>query len=180
MSEFSRFFAPYNDAAPSSHLPQLRNMRERWFTGAWARKSLTLRYIGSLFGLAIGISLVSGTPAKALEQYRCVVEDFIGFEDDEPFKQKNKRKTFELLVKDKEVVVFSKSRDFKDSEDRYRIIGKHILDLFAIRDGDTIAFSTLAMPSEPARTLERDGYFNATISSQSGRYLNTWLLRCAD
>ena len=133
----------------------------------------------STAALIAALAGFTASPAAALAQYQCVVQDFIGFSDDEAFKQKNRRKTFTLLVKRDEVVVFVKSKDYRDSEQRYVITARNLLDTIALGEMRT-SLETLVFPKDPQVTLARKGYFNATIALQSNFYLNTWLLRCAE
>ncbi|UYV36010.1 hypothetical protein N4R57_13280 [Rhodobacteraceae bacterium D3-12] len=127
----------------------------------------------------VALVALNTRPAQALTQYHCVVENFIGFNDDTIFKANNKRKTFTLLVKRDEVIAFVKSREFRDYENTYRITRRGLLNIFAIGDQKS-SLNTLAMPAKPRNSLNHKGYFKATIATQANHYLNTWLLRCTD
>lgn len=125
------------------------------------------------------VLLLAAAPAQALDRYRCVVEDFMGFGNDATFEAMNKRKAFTLLVTDTEIVAIMTSKDFQDAETRYHIHYRDSLDTIALEEPGGAGLGTLVMPATPDARIARKGYFNTTIALQSTFYLNTWLLRCA-
>ncbi|MDQ2093439.1 hypothetical protein [Rhodalgimonas zhirmunskyi] len=131
----------------------------------------------TLFGLALMALPLTPLHAQTPDQFSCAVEDFIGFSDDAAFKAKNKRKRFTLRITGTEVIAFVKSKDFRDHENRYEIIQRKMLDTVAINAGRG-SLGTLVIPADPRRTLARKGYFNASVSTQSNHFVNSWLLRC--
>ncbi|MCV2881773.1 hypothetical protein [Actibacterium sp. XHP0104] len=124
--------------------------------------------------------LLWAAPVAALEKYNCVTADFTGFgHEGTDFQAKNLRKTYQLLVKDDEVVVFTKSPDFNDNEKRYRFVMQDALDRFAVSE-DGASFDMLSIPNRPGNRVATDGYFDATLSLTSSFFVNAWLLRCTD
>ncbi|MEM6304292.1 MAG: hypothetical protein AAF744_06200 [Pseudomonadota bacterium] len=116
-------------------------------------------------------------PAAALTQYDCVVSEFRSSGADPVFDRRNKQKTFEILRKEDEFVVFSKSEVFDDSERRYAIHRKGTLDVVALSQ-NAVSHYTLVMPADPNGDVKREGYFEASITTQSNFYVNAWFLRC--
>jgi hypothetical protein len=91
----------------------------------------------------------SGVAAQTLEQWRCTTESFKSFDDaDQGFIKKNLRKQFLLTVTEDEILVKTISKEFKDHEQRYQIIGKDLLAKYAVSEIE-MGVDVIAMPNSP-------------------------------
>lgn len=133
------------------------------------------RFLSALL-VILALSLTAQS-AQAEDRFDCIVENFIGFSDDDAFKAKNKRKLFTLTVTDDTITTFVRSKEFQDHSRTYRITRRKTLDTIAIGNS-SVAHDSLTLPSNPHRTIQRKGHFNATVATQANHYVNAWLLRC--
>jgi hypothetical protein len=130
-----------------------------------------------LVGVALAC-LSSLQQVQAAQDYGCTVEDFTTFDqNDTAFITANKRKTFRITRDGQSLTVVMESQDFQGTTDTYSIEGQTFDELVAFEDGSN-ATVRLVMPLRPEHRIEREGFFNATISLQYNFVTNSWLLRC--
>jgi hypothetical protein len=121
-----------------------------------------------------------GAKAEGLQKWQCVVEDFKGLDTtDESFIEKNLRKSFMLMVTKTEVISKMTSKDFDASEDRFFHFYSDSLYRHS-RTESLVSLDTLSIPRDPESDVDKKGFFNAVISTQSAFYSNSWLLRCVE
>lgn len=84
-----------------------------------------------------------------------------------------------MTVTESEVLVKTTSKAYKDREERYRLVGKDTFARYAVAE-IKVSYDTISLPADPSIDLKKNGFFNATISTQSNFYVNSWLLRCVE
>ena len=127
--------------------------------------------------LAVLLTLIAA-PAGATETYHCAVQDFSTFtRGDTAFIENNLKKDFLMNVGSGQIQLDMKSEHYGDAITTYRIAHRRNNNLTAL-DDDPARLGALTVPKNIQARLDRNGYFNATLSVNGSFYANTWLLRC--